>query len=144
MGGYLRRISLFTGLFMAIATILFTPIAWLIIRYGYGEDATRAFPFFLLLASGNLFIGFTVVVESFYIYSGKLRQALPWNFLMAVVALAVIVLGGRFYGPMGVAAGAGLCRGVVLFHLVYIGFYFRRARRRRMQVAQPTQGPLDD
>jgi O-antigen/teichoic acid export membrane protein len=143
MGGYLRRISLATGLFMAVATVLFTPVAWLIIRYGYGADATRAFPFFLWLASGNLLIGFTVVVESFYIYSGKLRQVLPWNFLLASIALAAIVLGGHFYGPMGVAAGAGLCRGVGLFHLVYIGFYFRRARSRKTEVPQPSQGPTD-
>jgi O-antigen/teichoic acid export membrane protein len=135
MGGYLRRISLATGAFMAVSTVAFTPIAWLVIRYGYGADAIGAFPYFLWLASGNLLIGFTVVVESFYIYSGKLRQAVAWNFLLASVALAMIVVGGRLYGPLGVAAGAGLCRGVVLFHLVYIGFYFRRARRRRNQAA---------
>jgi O-antigen/teichoic acid export membrane protein len=144
LGGYLRRISLATGAFMAVATVLFTPVAWLIIRYGYGSDASRAFPFFLWLASGNLLIGFTVVVESFYIYSGKLKQAVLWNFVLAIIALAGIVLGGRFYGSMGVAAAAGLCRGVGLFHLVYIGFYFRRARGRSRHATQHPQGLPDD
>jgi O-antigen/teichoic acid export membrane protein len=131
MGGYLRRISLASGTFMAVATILFTPVAWLIIRFIYGEDATRAFPFFLRLAAGNLLIGFTVVVESFYIYSGKLRQAVVWNLLLAAIALAGTVLAGRFFGSMGVAAAAGLVPGLGLVHLVYMGFYFRRARSRR-------------
>jgi O-antigen/teichoic acid export membrane protein len=130
MGGYLRRVSLASGAFMITATLVSVPIMYVVIRFVYGADAAdaRAFEYYLWLVSGNLFIGFTVIVESFYIYSGKLRQVLPWNLLMATAGLAGIVLGGRWFGPMGVAAAAGLCRGLGLFHLVYIGVYFRRAR----------------
>ena len=131
LGGYLRRISLWTGGAMAAATLLSVPFAWLVIHYAYA-DAADAFEFYLLLASGNLFIGFTVVVEAFLIYSGRLRKAIRWNFLLAALALAGIVLAGRWWGPKGTAAAAGLCRGFALFHLVYIVLFFRRAKARAL------------
>ena len=59
-----------------------------------------------------------------------MRQAIPFNFLLAAVYLAGILWAGRAFGPIGVAAGAGLGRSVGLFHLIYMGFYFRRARSR--------------
>ena len=130
MGGLLRRISLGAGLFMVAATVLSVPVAWLAIRFAYGGDAIGSFPYFLWLVSGNLFIGFTVVVDSFYIYSGRLNRAVAFNFLLSGLALIGIVSGGRLYGPIGVAAAAGLCRGLGLFHLVYMWIYFHRARGR--------------
>jgi len=140
LGGYLRRISLWSGCCMAAATILSVPFAWLVIHYVYA-DAADAFVFYLLLASGNLFIGFAVVVEAFQIYSGRLRQTIKWNLLLGAVALAGIVLGGRLWGPKGAAAAAGLCRGLALFHLVYIWVYFRRARRRQAADQHPGHAP---
>jgi O-antigen/teichoic acid export membrane protein len=99
MGGYLRRVSLASGLFMTVATVLSVPVMYVVIQVFYGADAAdaRAFEYYLWLVSGNLFIGFTVVVESFYIYSGRLRQVLPWNLLMASAGLAGIILGGRWF-----------------------------------------------
>ncbi len=129
MGGLLRRISLGAGVFMVLATGLSVPIAYLAIRFAYGPDAIGSFPYFLWLVSGNLFIGFTVVVESFYIYSGRLKAVVPFNFLLAGLMLLGIVLGGRWFGPIGVAAAAGLGRGLGCVHLVYMWVYFRRAGR---------------
>jgi len=129
MGGLLRRISLSSGLFMVGMTVLSVPVGYLAIRFAYGPQAIDSFPYFLWLLSGNLFIGFTVVVEAFYVYSGKLKYQVPFNFLLAALMLAGIVLGGRWYGPIGVAAAAGLGRAAGLIHLVYMAAYFRRARR---------------
>jgi len=141
LGGYLRRISLVTGTLMAAATLLSVGPVWLVVQYAYGADATEAFTYFCWLASGNLVIGFTVVVEAFYIYSGKLRAALPWNFLMAAVAFAGIVLAKQHFGPIGVAAAAGTCRALALFHLVYIWVYFRRVRSRARAGVAPELPP---
>ncbi|MGQ0552203.1 MAG: lipopolysaccharide biosynthesis protein [Planctomycetota bacterium] len=130
LGGYLRRISLWTGTAMAAVTLLSVIPVYFVIHKVYGADAGDAFEYYLWLASGNLFLGFAVVVDAFYIYSGKLKQAIPWNFLMAAIALAGIAWGAHAFGPIGVAAASGLCRGLALFHLVYIWVYFRRAKAR--------------
>jgi len=131
MGGIFRRVSLGAGLFMVAATVLSVPVAWFAITFAYGPDAAGSFPYFLWLVSGNLFLGFTVVVDAFYIYSGHLKRAVRLNFLLAGSALVGIILAGRHFGPIGVAAAAGLCRGLALIHLVYMGWYFRRARERK-------------
>ncbi|HZL99857.1 MAG TPA: oligosaccharide flippase family protein [Planctomycetota bacterium] len=130
MGGLLRRVSLIAGSIMVAATLLSLPVMYLVIQVFYGQGAEDSFEYYCWLTSGNLFIGFTCVVEVFYIYSGRLRQAIPFNFLLAAVYLAGILWAGRAFGPIGVAAGAGLGRSVGLFHLIYMGFYFRRARSR--------------
>jgi O-antigen/teichoic acid export membrane protein len=123
---------------MVGATLLSVPVMWVVIRYFYGEGAEDSFKYYLCLTSGNLFIGFTCVVEAFYIYSGKLRQAVPFNFLLAGLMLLGIVLGGHWFGPVGVAAAAGLGRAVGLFHLVYMAAYFRRARLQRPGPPRPS------
>ncbi len=130
LGGLLRRVSLLAGGIMVGATLLSVPVMYLVIKVFYGPEYQESFPYYLWLTSGNLFIGFTVIVEPFYIYSGRLRFALPVNLVFAALALGGIVAGGQLWGPIGVAAAAGLCRGFALFHLVYIWAYFRRARRR--------------
>ncbi len=131
MGGLLKRVSLIAGSVMVVATLLSIPVMWVVIRYFYGEGAEDSFRYYLCLTSGNLFIGFTCVVEAFYIYSGKLRQAVPFNFLLAALVVLGIFFGGHWFGPIGVAAAAGLGRAVGLFHLVYMAAYFRRARLQR-------------
>ncbi|HTE07062.1 MAG TPA: lipopolysaccharide biosynthesis protein [Planctomycetota bacterium] len=138
MGGLLKRVSLIAGSIMVGATLLSIPVMYVVIHAFYGAGAEDSFTYYLCLTSGNLFIGFTCVVEAFYIYSGKLRQAVPFNFLLAALMLAGIVLGGHWFGPIGVAAAAGLGRAVGLFHLVYMAAYFRRARLRRPVPPGPT------
>jgi len=139
MGGLLKRVSLIAGCVMVAATLLSIPVMYVVIRYFYGEGAEDSFKYYLCLTSGNLFIGFTCVVEAFYIYSGKLRQAVLVNFVLASLILAGIYFGGLWFGPIGVAAAAGLCRAVSLIHLVYMALYFRRARLQRS--GSPTQRP---
>jgi len=130
MGGLLRRVSLLAGSVMVAATLLSLPVMYLVVKFFYGQGAEDSFEYYCWLTSGNLFIGFTCVVEVFYIYSGKLKQAIPFNFLLAVLYLAGILWCGHVFGPIGVAAAAGLGRSVGLFHLIYMGVYFRRARGR--------------
>lgn len=143
MGAYVWRVSLATGALMAGLTVLAVPVMYLVVRVFYGADASDAFRYFLWLASGNLVIGFTVVCESFYIYSNQLRRAVATNLVIAAIAMAGIFWGGLTYGPIGVAAGAGLCRGLPLVHLVYMWVYFRRARAGNRAVAR-TRGDLHD
>lgn len=130
MGGLLRRVSLVSGGLMILATLLSVPIMYLVIQWFYGVEFEGSFPLFLWLVSGNLFIGFTVIADPFYIYSGRLRHSVMLNVLIGTIALLGIFLGGELYGPMGVAAAAGLCHVLPFVHLVYIWVYFRRARRR--------------
>jgi O-antigen/teichoic acid export membrane protein len=133
MGGTLRRVSLATGGLMVTATVLSVPVMYLVIKLLYGEGAEDSFKYYLCLTSGNLFIGFTCVVEAFYIYSGRLKPAVAFNFLLAIVALAGIYMGGVWFGPIGVAVAAGLCDSLPMLHLVYIWLFFRRAKARALQ-----------
>lgn len=130
MGGLLRRVSLVAGGLMIAATVLSVPVVYLVIHLFYGPEFADSFEYYLWITAGNLFLGFTVVVEPFYIYSGRLKLAVPINLALATVALIGIVVGGHLYGPIGVAAAAGLCRSLPLVHLVYMRVYFRRAGRR--------------
>jgi len=131
MGGLLKRVSLTAGFLMVGATLVSIPVMYLVIRFAYGADAQEAFRFYCWLTAGNLFIGFTTVIDAFYIYSGRLKFAVRINFLLAGLALGGILLGGKLYGPIGVSAGVALCDAMGLFHLVYMGVYFRRARARK-------------
>ncbi|HEX5010982.1 MAG TPA: lipopolysaccharide biosynthesis protein [Planctomycetota bacterium] len=130
MGGLLRRVSLTAGFLMVGATLLSIPVMYFVVRFLYGADAQEAFRFYCWLTAGNLFIGFTTVIDAFYIYSGRLKFAVRVNFLLAGLALGGILLGGKLYGPIGVSAAVALCDAMGLFHLVYMWLYFRRAKAR--------------
>ncbi len=141
LGGLMRRISLLAGGLMVVATLISVPVMYLVIRVFYGEAYLDSFDLYLWLTSGNLFIGFAVIIEPFYIFSGRLKAAIPFNFVMAGLHAAGIVVGGQLWGPIGVAAAAGLGRAFAGFHLVYIWVYFRRAARRRGGPLHPGQAP---
>lgn len=128
MGGLLKRVSLTAGVLMVAATLLSVPVMYGVIHVFYGAGAEDSFRYYLWLTAGNLFLGFTTVVDSFYIYSGRLKLGVRINFLLALVALSAIVLGGQLFGPIGVAGAVALSDGLGLIHLVYIGLFFRRAR----------------
>jgi O-antigen/teichoic acid export membrane protein len=130
MGGLLRRVSLVSGGLMIVATVLSVPVMYFVIKVFYGVEFEGSFEYFLWLVSGNLFIGFTVVADPFYIYSGRLRHAVMLNLLIGGLAILAIFLGGEFYGPKGVAAAAGLCHALPFVHLVYMWVYFRKSRAR--------------
>ncbi len=128
LGGVLRKVSVAAGGITALLTVLSVPFMWLVINYGYGPGYEDAFRYYCLLAIGNLFIGFGVITDPFYIYAGRLRHSIVQNVIYSCICLVVMALGARHYGPMGVAGAVGLCRGLVLLHLVYIWIYFRRQR----------------
>lgn len=125
-GALMRKLSLTSGSFSIAMTLLSVPFAWLVIRYGYGAQYEDAFWFYLALATGNLFIGFAVIVEPFYIYARKLHVHVRLSIVFATLATAGIFLATKYRGPMGAAAAGGLCKVFVLCHLVYIWLYFRR------------------
>jgi len=133
MGGLLKRVSLTAGSLMVGATVLSVPVMYFEIKVFYGAGAEDSFKYYLWLTAGNLFIGFTVVTDVFYLYSGRLKLAVRINLLLAAVALGGIVLGGKLGGPIGVAAAVALTDGLGLFHLVYIWLFFRRAKARALQ-----------
>lgn len=128
MGGLLRRITLISGGLMTLAVAAAIPVMHAVIQVFYGPEFSDAFELFCWLAIGNVFLGFSVVVDSFYIYSGRMNHALPQNLIYASLATAGIYFGTAHFGPKGAAAAAGLCRAFGMFHLVYIWAYFRRVR----------------
>lgn len=129
MGGLLRKVALTSGGITAGLTLLSVPFMWLVTTYAYGPAYDTAFRYYCLLAIGNLFIGFGVVTDPFYIYAGRLKHSIVQNLVYGLVCLVAMVTAAQVYGPMGVAAATGLCRGLVLLHLVYIWIYYRRHRQ---------------
>jgi len=128
MGGLLRRVTLVCGGLMTLAVGLSLPVVYLVIPLLYGPEFSEAFPMYCWLAVGNVFLGFSVAVETFYVYSGRMAHALPQNLIYASLATIGICFGTARFGPIGAAAAAGLCRAFGMFHLVYIWLYFRRVR----------------
>ena len=111
------------------ATVATVPLFWVVVHYGYGPGYEDAFGYYLWLAVGQIFIGFCVANDAFFIYAGRLKSYFCWNLLYLAIGIAAIYSAGRAYGPMGVAAATGLCRVLILGHLVYIWIYFRRVKR---------------
>ncbi len=128
LGRSLLRVSLVAGGLMATATLLSVPVMYVVVRMLYGEEFGDSFRYYLWLTAGNLTLGFFVIIDSFYIYSGKIRKVIPYNLLLAAIAFVSILVANDRFGPMGTAAAAGLCRNLSIFHLIYIVWYFRRAR----------------
>ena len=126
MGGMFRRLSLASGLMALGATLLSIPFVFVVVKYGYGEAYIEAFELYLWLATGNIFAGFAVICEPFYIYTKRLHHSVLQNLVYASLAAYGIYSATVAWGPMGAAAAGGLCRVLVLFHLVYIIVYFRR------------------
>ncbi len=127
-GGLLRRVSLTAGCLSIAATLASVPLAWLAIRYGYGEGFEGAFEPFLLLAVANLFLGFGVIVGPFYIYADRLRASVIQNIVYAGLVLAAMAWAVPRYGPLGVAGAVGFGHALLLGHLVYVALWYRRQR----------------
>jgi O-antigen/teichoic acid export membrane protein len=140
MGGTLRRVSLIAGCVMVAATLLSVPVMYFVVHSIYGEGAEDAFRYYVLLTCGNLFLGFTCIVDAFYIYSGQLGLSVAINLALGAVAAAGIYFGGVRYGPIGISAAAGFADALPLLHLVYIWVWFRRAKARSAAATLNTPG----
>lgn len=131
LGGLLRKVALTSGGITAGLTVLSVPFMWLVTTYAYGPGYDTAFQYYCLLAIGNLFIGFGVVTDPFYIYAGRLKHSIVQNLVYGLICLVVMATAAQRFGPMGVAGAIGVCRGLVLLHLVYIWIYYRTHREQR-------------
>lgn len=130
LGKTLRRITLVSGGLMAGVTLLTVPIMYFVIEWFYGgEEFGDSFQYYLWLTAGNLTLGFFVAIESFYIYSGKIKKVIPFNLLLATTAATSVIVATKYWGASGAAAAGGLCRNLAFFHLLYMWWYFSRARR---------------
>ena len=129
LGKTLRRLSLYSGGLTVAATLVSLPIMWVVIHLFYGSEYVDSFEYYCLLVTGNLFIGFAVIVEPFYIYARRMHIHVAQSLVYATLAIAGIATATREYGPKGAALAGGLCKVFVLFHLVYIWWFFRRSRR---------------
>jgi O-antigen/teichoic acid export membrane protein len=141
LGRTMGRISLYAGGLGVVATILSVPFVWMVIRYGYGEAYDDAFDLYLLLATGNLFAGFAVIAEPFYIYAKRVHHQLAQNLVYSALAITGTYLATKAWGPMGAAGAGGLSRVFVLGHLVYIFMYFRRIGARSTDSSHNEQPP---
>ncbi|MCB9897157.1 MAG: lipopolysaccharide biosynthesis protein [Planctomycetes bacterium] len=140
MGPVLRRLSLTAGALGMGATLISIPIMYVVVNVFYGEAYSDAFGYYWRLASGNLFIGFAVIVEPFYIYTKRMHLHVAQSIVYATLATAGIYSATHVYGPKGAALAGGLCRVFVLCHLVYIWLYFRRAKARRTPSPSTSEG----
>ena len=129
MGHELRRLSLISGGVTALATLVSVPVVWVLLRVCYGDAFSDSFRYFLLLASGNLVLGFTVVVEPFAIYSGTLRLHVLRSVTLACLAALGIAWATSTGGAAGAALASGMSRAVALLHLLYLWYWFRRHGR---------------
>ena len=130
MGPQLRRVALASGGAMALATLASVPVMWVVLRVFYGQAFEASFRYFVLLASGNLVLGFAVVAEPFAIFAGTLRWHMLRSVVLACLAAAGIAWATATAGPTGAALATGLSRSVALVHLLFIWGWFRRQARR--------------
>jgi O-antigen/teichoic acid export membrane protein len=135
MGGVFKRVSRNAGFLMVGMTLLSVPVMYLVIKLFYGTGAEDSFKYYCLQTTGNLFLGFTCVIDAFYIYSGRLKFAVRLNLVLGTVALFGIFLGSKLGGPIGVSLAVGLVDALGLVHLVYIWLYFRRVKARKADAA---------
>ena len=127
-GELLRRVSLTAGALSIAATLISVPLAWLAVRYIYGPGFGGSFDYFVLLAVGNLFLGFGVIVGPFYIYADRLRASVVQNVIYAALVVAMMAWAVPRFGPQGLAGAVGFGHALLLGHLVYIGLWYRRQR----------------
>ena len=130
LGHLFKKVSLTAGFLMIGMTILSLPVMYLVVTVLYGAGAEDSFLYYVVLTAGNLFIGFNTVIDSFYIYTRRLKFAVAANCGLGLLGLMAIYAGGRLYGPIGVTGAVALCDALGLFHLVYMWRYFRLARAR--------------
>jgi O-antigen/teichoic acid export membrane protein len=126
LGPTFRRLSLTAGFLSVGATVVSIPVVWLVLKYAYGSDYESSIDYYMLLALGNLFMGFGVIVEPFFIYATRMRHLVIFSLAAGVVATAGIYSAAQAWGPKGAAAAGGLTPALVVFPLVYIWVYFRR------------------
>jgi len=132
MGHLIFKVTLVSGLCVLVVAAISIPVMNVAFHLVWGPDFAEAAEFYPWLALGAVLTAFSVAVEPFYIYSGKMSFALRQNIVLFLVSVTMIVTGAMTYGPKGVAVATGLAPGLAVFHLVYIWWYFHRAAARRV------------
>jgi len=128
LGATLRKVSLAAGAFTAGATLVSLPAAYVVLKVFYGEEFDGAFPLFWRLASGNLVLGFCVIVEPWAIYAHQLRKHVARNVVLALLIASCVYWATANFGAQGAALAAGLARAAALVHMLFIWLWFRRRR----------------
>jgi O-antigen/teichoic acid export membrane protein len=127
-GRQLFKMSMATGAIYATLTagfVLFLP--W-VIRFLYGPKYIEAVPIVMILAASNLVVGFGVIIEPFYIYSGRITTAVRINAVLFLLMVPAGYVAKELFGVVGVACYLSVTQALVLVHLLYIYFYFRRIK----------------
>lgn len=137
MGPTLFRVTLASGLiFAALTTAAVLLVPWVLSTF-YGPEFVDGFGLFLGLVVGNYMLGFAVAIEPFYLFSGRLKVLVGTNLVAYAVWLTLASTVGVANGPMGIAWAAGLARLFIVFHLIYIWWFYRRARAREASATDP-------
>ena len=98
-----------------------------------------------LLAIGHLAIGFSVIIDPFYIYTSQLALAARLNlFIFAALCLPAGYLLIRAYGVTGGALFLGAVQLTAFIHIVVILRHFHRQRQREADVGGGVNEPSGD
>lgn len=126
----LWRVGIVSGFMFIGVTALFCVLAPLAVRVLYGAAYEESVLLIFLLALGHLVLGFSVVVDSFYIYTKQLGRGAAINGAIIVGILVpagyVLVLN---YGVRGGALFMALAQMTPLVHFVLMARYFRARPR---------------
>lgn len=131
MGHLIFKVTLVSGLCVSVVAAISIPVMNVAFDLVWGPEFAEAAGYYPWLALGAVLTAFSVAIEPFYIYSGKMSLALRQNIVLFLVSVTMIVTAAVTYGPKGVAVATGLAPGLAVFHLVYIWWYFHRAAAQR-------------
>lgn len=130
LGRALLKYSLGSGVFFIVTTGLFLLVVPWIVKFLYGAAYMESIRILLIICVSHLFLGFSVIVEPFYIYAGKIKLCVAINTALFILIIPTGLLAGYLFGVMGIAWYLSAARMLVIVHLVYIILYFRRHRRK--------------
>ncbi len=138
MGPTIKRVTIASGLiFAALTTAAVLVVPWVLATW-YGPEFEGGFDLFLGLVVGNYMLGFAVAIEPFYLFTGRLKVLLYTNLVAYVTWLLIASTAGVANGPMGIAWAVGLARLFIVFHLLYMWWFFRRVRARKAALESPS------
>ncbi len=140
MGGLFFKVSLVSGLLFAAMTGLFLLAVPWIVGFVYGSEYRESIRLIMIISLSHIFLGFGVIVESFYIYANRLKTQIKINLVIFILIVPSGYLAMRLFGADGVAGYVSVVRGLVLVHLVYIFLYFRRVRAEKRKAPEAGGG----
>lgn len=120
------KVCVVSGLLFIAVTAVFVIAAPLAIHLLYGPQYEGAVELVYVMAVGHLVLGFSVVSEAFYIYTGKVALGTRLNVAMLVILAVLAFVLVKLYGVDGGAWLFVIAQLFGIVHLAVIGWTFTR------------------